>query len=46
MLLEFAGEVVAWRGPSPYVFVRVPEEPSAALESESQTLSYGWGCVR
>ena len=45
MVLEFAGEVFLWRGPSPYYFVTVPDEPSAALESASPTVSYGWGCV-
>jgi hypothetical protein len=45
MVLEFAGEVMLWRGPSPYFFVAVPDEPSAALESASPTVSYGWGCI-
>ena len=45
MVLEFAGEVFLWRGPSPYFFVSVPDEPSAALESASPTVSYGWGCI-
>jgi hypothetical protein len=45
MVLEFAGELLFWRGPSPYHFIPVPEEPSAALESASPTLSYGWGCI-
>jgi hypothetical protein len=45
MVLEFAGEVFLWRGPSPYFFVTVPDEPSAALESASPTVSYGWGCI-
>ena len=45
MVLEFAGEVFLWRGPAPYYFVTVPDEPSAALESASPTVSYGWGCI-
>jgi hypothetical protein len=45
MVLEFAGEIFLWRGPSPYFFVTVPDEPSAALESASPTVSYGWGCI-
>jgi hypothetical protein len=45
MVLEFAGELLFWRGPAPYYFITVPEEPSAALESASPTLSYGWGCI-
>jgi len=45
MVLDFAGEVIFWRGPSPYHFITVPEEQSAALESASPTVSYGWGCI-
>ena len=45
MILEFAGELLFWRGPSPYHFITVPDEPSAALESASPTVSYGWGCI-
>jgi hypothetical protein len=45
MLFEFDGQLISWRGPSPYYFIAVPEEPSAALESASLTLSYGWGCI-
>jgi hypothetical protein len=45
MVLDFDGEVVFWRGPAPYHFITVPEEQSAALESVSPTVSYGWGCI-
>ena len=45
MVLEFDGELISWRGPAPYHFITVPEEPSAALESASLKLSYGWGCI-
>lgn len=45
MDLEFSGEVWHWRGPSPYHFVTVPEEESAALEATSAEVSYGWGMV-
>jgi hypothetical protein len=45
MELEFSGELMFWRGPSPYHFIAVPDEPSAALESASPTVSYGWGCI-
>jgi hypothetical protein len=43
--LDFSGEVVWWRGPAPFHFVTVPEEQSAALESASAEISYGWGCI-
>ena len=45
MVLEFAGELLFWRGPAPYHFITVPDEGSAALESASPTVSYGWGCI-
>ena len=45
MELQFRGEVVFWRGPAPWYFVVVPEEPSAALEAASPSISYGWGCI-
>jgi hypothetical protein len=45
MELEFSGEVWYWRGPAPFHFVTVPDEPSAALESASAEVSYGWGMI-
>lgn len=45
MDLEFSGEVWFWRGPSPFHFVTVPEEQSAAIEAVSGLVSYGWGVV-
>jgi hypothetical protein len=43
--LTFSGEVWFWRGPSPFHFVTVPDEPSAAIESASQLVTYGWGMI-
>ena len=45
MELEFAGEVVHWRGPAPFRFVAVPEAEAAALRAASPLVSYGWGCI-
>ena len=45
MELEVRGEVFYWRGPAPFHFVTVPEEPSAALEAMSSEVSYGWGVI-
>ena len=45
MDLEFSGEIVHWRGPAPFYFVAVPDEPSAAIEAVSPLVSYGWGAV-
>jgi hypothetical protein len=45
MDLEFSGEIIYWRGPSPYHFVPVPEEQSAAIEHVSSMVTYGWGVI-
>lgn len=44
MEFEFAGEVIEWRGPAPYLFVPTPEAVSVELR-ERPELSYGWGCI-
>jgi hypothetical protein len=43
--LEFSGEIIHWRGPSPYHFVTVPDEQSAAIEAVSSEVTYGWGAI-
>jgi hypothetical protein len=45
MELEFTGEIWFWKGPSPFHFVTVPEEQSAAIESMAALVSYGWGVI-
>lgn len=45
MELEFSGEIIHWRGPSPFHFVVVPDEPSAAIESVKSLVTYGWGAI-
>jgi len=43
--LQFSGELWHWRGPAPFHFVTVPDAESAALESVSGMVSYGWGMI-
>lgn len=43
--LAFGGEVVYWRGPSPFHFVAVPEEGCRELRVISSLVSYGWGVI-
>ena len=43
--LTFSGELWYWRGPSPYHFITVPDEPSIALHAISAEVTYGWGMV-
>ncbi|MGH9270186.1 MAG: DUF1905 domain-containing protein [Ilumatobacteraceae bacterium] len=45
MDLEFSGEIIHWRGPSPFHFVTVPDEQSAAIEAVSSLITYGWGAI-
>jgi hypothetical protein len=45
MLIEFEGEIFYWRGPSPFLFVAVPEAQSQTIKSVSALVSYGWGCI-
>jgi hypothetical protein len=43
--LEFAGEIVYWRGPAPYHFVLLPEPQASELRDVANELTYGWGCI-
>ncbi|WP_344216371.1 DUF1905 domain-containing protein [Kribbella sancticallisti] len=45
MDLEFTGEIWFWKGPAPWYFVTVPDEPSADLEATSANVTYGWGMI-
>ena len=45
MRLKFSGEILYWRGPSPFHFVTVPDEESAELHAVSSIVSYGWGVI-
>jgi len=43
--MEFAGELYYWRGPSPYHFIRVPEDVCVVLHDLAPVVSYGWGVI-
>jgi hypothetical protein len=43
--LTFSGELWYWRGPAPFHFIAVPEDPSAVLRAMSADVSYGWGMI-
>ena len=43
--LEFSGEVVYWRGPSPYHFVAVPDPESREIADVASLVTYGWGAI-
>jgi hypothetical protein len=45
MNIEFSGEIFFWRGPAPYLFVRIPEKPSRHIKAISKKVTYGWGVI-
>ncbi len=45
MELAFTGQVIEWRGPAPYYFVRVPDEESADIQQVASMATYGWGVI-
>ena len=45
MIIEFSGKIFHWRGPAPFLFVAVPEEPSRDLKAISAMVTYGWGVI-
>ena len=45
MLLKFEGQVIYWRGPSPFHFVAVPDPVAKKIKTEAARLSYGWGVI-
>ncbi len=45
MIIEFEDKIFYWRGPAPFLFVAVPEEPSREIKSISASVTYGWGVI-
>lgn len=45
MELAFTGQVIEWRGPAPYYFVRVPDGESADIQEVAAMATYGWGVI-
>jgi len=43
--LAFTGEVVSWRGPSPYHFVTIPEAECIEIADLASLVTYGWGVI-
>lgn len=42
--LEFAGEIVEWRGPAPYHFVQLPPDEADLVDEVKAEVAY-WGVV-
>jgi len=45
MIIEFEVSIFYWRGPAPFFFVAVPEEPSLDIKTISRMVTYGWGVI-
>jgi len=45
MIIEFEGIIFYWRGPAPFLFVAVPDEPSHDIKTISGMVTYGWGVI-
>lgn len=43
--VSFAGAVIHWRGPAPFLFVAIPAQHVAGIREAGRRASYGWGCV-
>jgi len=43
--LSFSGELVYWRGPSPYHYVAVPPDGCELLHAIAPVATYGWGVI-
>jgi hypothetical protein len=42
---EYEGEIIHWRGPSPFHFVPVPQDESDIIKEVASVVSYGWGVI-
>jgi hypothetical protein len=43
--LSFQSEVIYWRGPSPFFFMRVPDKEAKLISEISKKVTYGWGVI-
>ena len=45
MIIKFKGNLIHWRGPSPFYFIPVPENQSKKIKAIAAQLTYGWGVI-
>lgn len=43
--ISFTSEVLYWRGPAPFYFLKVPGEEATSINDISKLVSYGWGVI-
>jgi hypothetical protein len=45
MNIEFSDILWFWRGPAPWFFVTIPEQPSRDIQAIANLVTYGWGVI-
>lgn len=45
MDVEFTDKIWFWRGPAPWYFVTVADQPSRDLHAIASLVTYGWGVI-
>lgn len=45
MAFVFTGELISWRGPAPFHFIRVPAAHCERIREAASLVSYGWGMI-
>jgi hypothetical protein len=43
--VTFGGEIIEWRGPSPYYFVPLPDDAAEEVRDVAAMATYGWGVI-
>ena len=43
--LTFASEVISWRGPAPFYFLRISGADAHAIDQIAKQATYGWGVI-
>lgn len=43
--ISFTSEVIYWRGPSPYHFLKLPSKQAETVVRIAKQISYGWGVI-
>jgi len=43
--LTFESEVIYWRGPAPFYFLRIPNADAQAIDQIAKQATYGWGVI-
>ena len=45
MRFVFSGELIHWRGPSPFHFIALPPAEAAEIRMVANLVTYGWGVI-